>query len=119
MTDSDENDALEEYSKRLGVVLQMARKAARITQKVAAKSMGMSPAAFGRWEAGKHKISAFDLHRLIGLYGFDPDLAVRPPASKVVIRRRLGPVADAARQAAQDALAEDLGPAAANGGDTE
>jgi transcriptional regulator with XRE-family HTH domain len=83
---------------RLGVVLEMARKAAGYTQEQAALEMGVNPAAFTRWEAGKNGVSAYDLARLIRLFGFDADLALNPPASKLEIRRRLGRVAAAVRR---------------------
>lgn len=89
----------EEYLSRLGVVLQLARKAARYTQEDMASWMGMNPTSFTRWEDGRNAISAYDLARLVHRYGFDPDLAFNPPSSKVEIRRRLGPVGDAARRA--------------------
>lgn len=108
--ESDTTDDLEEYSARLGVVLQLARRSARFSQVEAAPLMGMSTASFTRWEQGQSKISAYDLARLVRLYQFDPDLAINPPASKVEIRRRLGPVADAARGAVRRGLLQPLPP---------
>lgn len=93
MTETDTDADRAEYLSRLGVVLQLARKHAKLGQEFVAARMGMSAAAISRWEAGRNAISAYDLTRLIRLYDFDPDLAVNPPASKVEIRRRLGPVA--------------------------
>lgn len=88
----------EEYLSRLGQVLQLARKAAGQTQEDTAAWMGMNTASSTRWEDGRNAIGAYDLARLVFRYDFDPDLAVNPPASKVEIRKRLGPVADAARR---------------------
>lgn len=99
MPDSNTDDDRAEYLTRLGTVLKEARKVAGMSQEVAAAHVGMSTGTFTRWEAGENGISAYDLRRLILLYDFDPDLAVNPPASKVAIRRRLGPLADRARRA--------------------
>jgi hypothetical protein len=113
MPDSDPPQDMEEYLSRLGVVLQIARKEwADISQVDAAKAMGMSAAAFTRWEQGRNKISAYDLARLVRLYDFDPDLAINPPSSKVEIRRRLGIVGGAARGAVRRALQRPLEPPA-------
>ena len=103
--------AKEEYSARLGVVLQMARKAAKIKQVDAAARMGVSPVSFTRWESGGTGISAFDLARLVRIYGLDYDaaLVLDPPASKVEIRRRLGPIAEAAQRAARRGVLRPLG----------
>lgn len=114
MMESDAGDDLDEFLARLGVVLQLARKHARFTQEAAAQRMGMSKAAFTRWEQGQHKISAYDLARLVRLYEFDPDLALNPPASKVEIRRRLGAVAASARAASRRGLLRPLPPAGAD-----
>lgn len=103
-------DDREEYLVRLGRVLQQARKAAKLRQADAAKEMGMSQAAFTRWEQGQNKISAYDLARLVRLYDFDPDLAINPPASMVEIRRRLGIVPRAAQAAVRRALLRPLPP---------
>lgn len=106
MPDSDVRDDLAEYGYRLGVVLALARKAVtpKLRQEDAAARLGMAPDTISRWENGENKISAYDLSRLVRLYGFDPDLALNPPASKVEVKRRLGPVADAARQAVRQGL---------------
>lgn len=96
----------DEYLARLGVVLQLARKSARYTQADMATWMGVDESAFTRWEAGRNALSAYDLARLVFRYGFDPDLALNPPSSKVEIRRRLGPVADAARRAVRRGLSQ-------------
>ena len=111
--------AREEYAARLGVVLQMARKAARIKQVDAAAQMGMAPVSFTRWESGETGISAFDLARLVRLYGldFDAALVLDPPASKVEIRRRLGPVAEAAQRATRRALLHPLDDAPGSDGE--
>lgn len=114
MMESDAGDDLDEFLARLGVVLQLARKHARFTQETAAQRMGMSKAAFTRWEQGQHKISAYDLARLVRLYDFDPDLALNPPASKVEIRRRLGAVAASALAASRRGLLRPLPPAGAD-----
>lgn len=106
LTDMHESNAdgdRDEYLSRLGVVLQLARKHAKLSQEAAATKMGLSPATFTRWEAGDTAISAYDLVRLVRLYELDPDLAFNPPASRVEIRRRLGPVSAAARRAVRRA----------------
>lgn len=103
VSESDSDDDRETYLTRLGMVLQLARKHAGISQEKAAQHMGLSTATFTRWEAGDNGISAYDLVRLIRLYDFDPDLAVRPPASKAAIKRRLGPIAPAAARAVRRA----------------
>jgi transcriptional regulator with XRE-family HTH domain len=108
--DSDTNDDRDAFLARLGLVLSMARKHAGLKQEEAAARLGMSPAAIGRWEAGANKISGYDLVRLIRLYDFDPDLAVNPPASRPAIRRRLGPIPDAARRAVHRGLLRPLPP---------
>lgn len=100
----------EAYLTRLGMVLQVARKWAGFSQEVVAEKLGMSAAAIGRWEAGANKISTYDLVRLVRMYGFDPDLAVNPPASKAAIRRRLGPVSASARRATKRGLLRPLPP---------
>jgi transcriptional regulator with XRE-family HTH domain len=115
MTDSDVPTDREEYLSRLGVVLALARRSAGYSQEQAAIAMGMSTAAFTRWESGANGISAYDLTRLIRLYGMDPDLAVNPPASRVEIKRRLGPVASAAQRAVRRAQLRAL-PDEAEGG---
>jgi transcriptional regulator with XRE-family HTH domain len=81
----------------------MARKAAGYSQVRAAEILKLNPATFTRWESGENGISAYDLMRLVRLYDFDPDLAYDPPASRVEIRRRLGPVAAASREAVRRA----------------
>lgn len=106
--ESDDNDDRDAFLLRLGLVLQLARKQIGMKQEEAADALGMSAAAIGRWEAGANKISAYDLVRLIRLYGFDPDLAVNPPASRPAIRRRLGPIAAAARRAVGRAVLRPL-----------
>jgi transcriptional regulator with XRE-family HTH domain len=100
----------EEYMARLGVVLQLARKAARIAQTKAAERLGMTPVSFTRWESGTTGISAYDLARLVRLYGLeiDADLVLNPPASKVEIRRRLAPIAAAAQRAMRRGLLRPL-----------
>lgn len=104
MQESGTDDDRDEYLSQLGMVLQLARKAAGFSQIQAAERLQMSAAAIGRWEAGANKISGYDLVRLIRLYDFDPDLAVNPPTSRVVIRRRLQPVAKAALRAARQGV---------------
>lgn len=93
--------AREEYASRLGTVLQMARKARRIKQVDAAAALGTSTVSFTRWEAGATGISAYDLARLVSLYEleYDAALVLDPPASKVEIKRRLEPLAQAAQRA--------------------
>lgn len=88
----------------------MARKAARVTQVVAAKTIKMTPVSFTRWESGATGISAYELARLVQLYGLDVDLALvmDPPASKVEIRRRLEPIARAAQAAVRRGLQHPL-----------
>lgn len=102
--------AREEYAARLGVVLQMARKAAKVKQADAAKRMGMAPVSFTRWEAGATGMSAYDLARLVQMYGlaFDAALVLDPPTSKVEIRRRLEPIAQAALRAARHGVLRPL-----------
>jgi transcriptional regulator with XRE-family HTH domain len=109
MQESDTDDDRDEFLSRLGVVLQLARKQAGLSPETAAGSLSMSAAAIGRWEAGTNKISGYDLVRLIRLYDMDPDLAVNPPTSKVVIRRRLGKVSAAARRAVRRGLEQSEG----------
>jgi len=109
--ESDVNDDRDAFLLRLGLVLQLARKHAGLTQDEAAVQLSMSSAAIGRWEAGANKISGYDLVRLIRLYDFDPDLAVNPPGSRPAIRRRLGPVSIAARRAVRRGLLRPLPPA--------
>lgn len=99
----------DEYLSRLGVVLQMARKAAKLTQEEMATRLEVDPSAFTRWEAGRNALSAYDLARLVFNYGFDPDLALNPPTSKVEIRKRLEPVADAARAAVRRGVLKPIG----------
>lgn len=104
----------EEYHARLGVVLQMARKAAKVKQADAATHLGMNPVSFTRWEAGTTGIGAYELARLVKLYGLeiDAELVLNPPTSKVEIRRRLEPIAAAAQRALRRGLLrplEDLG----------
>lgn len=108
MQESDTFADRDEYLARLGVVLQLARKAARYTQEEMATWMGVDPSAFTRWEAGRNALSAYDLARLVHRYGCDPDLALNPPASKIEVKQRLGPVADAAREATRLGLVEPL-----------
>lgn len=100
----------EEYHARLGVVLQMARKAARVKQTDAAKVLGMNPVSFTRWEAGTVGIGAYELARLVAMYGLevDADLVLNPPTSKVEIRRRLEPIAAAAQRAIRRGLLRPL-----------
>lgn len=97
-------DDREDYLTRLGVVLREARKAADLTQEVVADKLDVSTAAIGRWENGANAMKAYDLVRLVRLYGCDPDLVVKPPTSVLRIRRRLGPVSDHARLATLRAL---------------
>lgn len=108
--DSDKFVDRDEYLARLGVVLQLARKAAGYTQEEMGDWMQVDPSAFTRWEAGRNALSAYDLARLIHRYGFDADLAFNPPTSKVEIRRRLGPVAAAARAGVRAGLLRPLPP---------
>lgn len=100
----------EEYHARLGVVLQQARKTAKVNQKDAARAIGMNPASFTRWEAGATGISAYDLARLVQLYrlDLDADLVLDPPASKVEIKRRLEVVAQAAQRGVRRGLLHPL-----------
>lgn len=72
--------------------------------------MGVDPSAFTRWEAGRNSISAYDLANLCRMFGddFDADLVINPPASKIEIKRRLGPVAEAAKRATRRALLRPL-----------
>lgn len=101
----------EEYAARLGVVLQLARKNARLSQIQAGGRLGgVTPVSFTRWEAGTTGISAYDLARLVQLYGLDvdADLVLSPPASKVEIRRRLSEIAQAAQRATRRALLRPL-----------
>lgn len=105
---TDIADDREVYLERLGVVLQEARRASGMKQAEAAAALEMNAATLGRWEHGANKISAYDLVRLVRLYDFDPDLAVNPPSSRIVIRRRLTLVAAAARRAAIRALENPL-----------
>lgn len=102
--------AREEYASRLGVVLQLARKAAGIKQTDAAARMGISAVSFTRWESGSTGISAYDLARLVRLYGLNVDaaLVLNPPASKVEIRRRLEPIAQGAQRAIRRGLARSI-----------
>lgn len=108
--ESDSFVERQEWLDRLGVVLREARKAAGYTQARAAIWMSVDESAFTRWEDGRNALSAYDLARLVYLYGFDPDLAVNPPRSKAEIRRRLGPVADAVRRAGKRGLLRPLSP---------
>lgn len=93
-----------EYLARLGEVLKQARRAAGVTQVVAAERLKMDPSAFTRWEAGANRIGAYELSIVCRLIGpeLDLDLIIDPPASKVEIQTRLAPVkaAAAARMAA-------------------
>lgn len=100
----------EEYHARLGVVLQMARKAVKVKQADAARRLGMNPVSFTRWEAGTNGIGAYELARLVRMYGLeiDADLVLNPPASKVEIRRRLEPIAAAAQRALRRGLLRPL-----------
>lgn len=106
--DSDRFVDRDEYLARLGVVLQLARKEAGYTQEEMATWMQVDPSAFTRWEAGRNALSAFDLARLVSRYGFDPDLALNPPSSKIEIRSRLGKVAAAARRATKRGLVKSI-----------
>lgn len=101
MSDSDR----EEYLARLGLVLGLARRARRLTQEDAAEALGVSPASLSRWEKGQTGLSAWDLSRLVRLYGlgFDSELVLNPPASIVEIRRRVSRLAEAAGEAAAEA----------------
>lgn len=111
--------ARDEYLARLGVVLQLARKAAKIKQVDAAGRMGMTAVSFTRWESGSTGISAYDLARLVRMYGLDYDaaLVLDPPTSKVEIRRRLAPIAEAAQRAARRALLRPLDDDPGSGGE--
>jgi transcriptional regulator with XRE-family HTH domain len=103
-----DNHDREEYLFRLGLVLQVTRKRAGLTQEQAGDQLGMSAATLGRWEAGQNAISGYDLIRLVRLYDFDADLIVNPPKSKPAIRRRLGVLADRAQDAARRGLLRPL-----------
>lgn len=100
----------EEFQARLGVVLQLARKAAKVKQADAAKRLGMAPVSFTRWEAGETGIGAYELARLVHLYrlDLDADLVFNPPTSKVEIKRRLEPIAQAAQAAVRRGLLKPL-----------
>lgn len=110
----------EEYLSRLGLVLKLARNNAGLTQQEAARMMGGSTVSFTRWEKGETGMSAYDLARLVRIYGleYDAALVLDPPASRVEIKRRLSPVAKAAAEATRRAVlrpleggAGDAGPA--------
>lgn len=111
----------EEFHARLGVVLELARKAAGVKQTDAAATLGMNPVSFTRWESGATGISAYDLARLVRLYGLeiDADLVLNPPASKVEIRRRLEPIAQAAQRAVRRGLLRPLDEDPGAGGEPE
>lgn len=91
-------------------MLQMARKAAKVKQTDAATKLGMTPVSFTRWEAGQTGIGAYELARLVHLYrlDLDADLVFNPPTSKVEIRRRLQPIAQAAQAAIRRGLLQSL-----------
>jgi transcriptional regulator with XRE-family HTH domain len=111
LADVTESDTREEYQDRLGTVLQLGRKAAKLNQEEVAARMGMAAATFTRWENGHNGISAYDLARLVRIYNLDPDLVMNPPASKLEVRHRLGLVGSRARKAVRraqtDLLPED------------
>lgn len=112
LTGVQESDsaAQEDFRFWLGVVLREARKAAKVKQKAAAAAIGMNPASFTRWEAGGTGISAYDLARLVAVYGLDVDamLVLDPPHSKAEIKRRLQPVAQAAQRGIRRGLLRPL-----------
>ncbi len=103
----------EEFAARLGVVLQLARKKRKLSQvQVGTQLGGVTPVTFTRWESGATGISAYDLARLVQVYGLDvdADLVLKPPASKVEIRRRLSAVAQAAQRATRRAILRPMPP---------
>lgn len=103
----------EEYAARLGVVLQLARKARGLSQVQAGAQLGgVTPVSFTRWESGTTGLSAYDLARLVHLYGLDvdADLVLKPPASKIEIKRRLSAVAQSAQRATRRAILRPLPP---------
>ncbi len=100
-----------ELKRRVGYVIQRARMARGLTAPALAAQLHTTPKTVNRWEKGDASPSLIDLGALCEALGLDPHAFIDLPADPV---SRYLLLAGVAVEAAEEAIAEELGSAPAS-----